>query len=451
MNMSILAILSALFGCFCIWREIVLIVRRKQIRISNLFFIIYGLTYGIILALLLVFYKTRKYQAIAQFLRFDYSYRGLRFSTCWFLAAIVGYLSCKFGTMLRVHTDRNRKHLYAERMRGDQRLLNRLQITSLLCMCIGIVCFFIWVEGWGGYSNLFLNAAAIRNGSYGIRNKVAFFAKPAQIVATVSVISIYLLKREKNILLNRALLVVSFLFSLLYYLAKDGRMAMAMYLLIVLFMTGGMFERQENIGGKFGRLAGLFLIFVFIVLNMTTLTSALRGRIQITSNDVSTLESIMSELTYIYVAGQTSVKKCLIDGSPFLIGHDIGAALFAWVPSALTPKGLMNIWDYNTFLIAGNRATAQYPTDLISTSLYDLGVLGPILLPLFWGMIIGKLERMNIQNSSPIISILYYSLSMTLLRIVNYSMFSATVASVFHLFVAAVVYWGVTRIRLRIY
>lgn len=450
MDSTLLIFLSGLFGVLCIGREVTNIVRAKRICISNLFLIMYGLTYGIILALLLILNETGTYQTDGTFLRFDYSAEGIKSSALWFMAAVVGYISFQFGSMLRIGTNTTREIVYTRPQRPDALLLERLQLTSIICLAIGIFCFVIWSEGWGGYSNLFANAWAIRNGSYGIRNRVAFFAKPAQIVATVSIMSIYLIKQKKNTTLNVALFIVSFIVALMYYVAKDGRMVMAMYLLIVLFMSSDMFERQENIGRKFARLGVLFAVFVLIVLNMDRVTSLLRGKVQASVAGESALESVLSELSFVYVAGQTAVEHCMEEGSPLLIGHDIGSALFAWMPSSLTPKGFTDIWDYNTFLIAGNKANAQFPSDLISTALYDLSNLGPILMPATWGMIISKLERINSGSRSPIVTVLYYSLSMTLIRVVDYSMFSATVASVFHLFVAAVVFWGVSHIKVRI-
>ena len=450
MDSTVLIFLSGLFGVLCIGREIANIVRVKRIRISNLFLIMYGLTYGIILALLLILNETGVYRADGTFMKFDYSVEGIKSSALWFMAAVVGYISFQFGSMLRIGTNTPREIVYTRPQRPDDLLLERLQLTSIICLAIGIVCFIIWTEGWGGYSNLFINAAAIRNSSYGIRNKVAFFAKPAQIVATVSIISLYLYKQKKNLRFNSIMFVISFAISVLYYLAKDGRMGMAMYLLIVLFMANDMFEKQNDIGRKFSRLACLFVIFVLIVLNMDYFTSFLRGKDQVVGSNESALVSVMSELSFVYVAGQTAIEHCVVEGSPLLIGHDIGSALFAWVPSALTPKGFVNIWNYNTELISGGQAIAQYPSDLISTSLYDLGNMGPILLPAFWGALINKLERINEGKTSPIIIVLYYSLSMALLRVVDYSMFSGTVASAFHLFVAAVVYWGVGHVKVRV-
>lgn len=450
MEITILIFLSGLFGVLCIGREVVNIVRAKRVRISNLFLIMYGLTYGIILALLLILNQTGVYQVEGVFIRLDYSSEGINATTWWLVAAVIGYISYQFGSRLRIGEYAEKAVSGSRRAQPEAIVLARLQTTSILCLAIGMVCFVIWAEGWGGYGNLFINGAAIRNGSYGIRNKVAFFAKPAQVVATVSIISIYLCKHKMNQRLNGTLFVISFLFSILYYLAKDGRMTMAMYLLIVLFMANDMFETQNNMGKKFLRLAGMFILFILIVLNMDSFTNMLRGAEQRVSSDESMLSSVMSELSFVYVAGQTSMKHCLAEGSPLLIGHDIGAAFFAWAPSALTPKGFVNVWDYNTFLISGGQAVAQYPSDLISTSLYDLGSIGPMILPAFWGMVISKLERTNDEKRSPITVVLYYSLSMVLLRVVDYSMFSMTMASSFHLFVAAVVYWGVGRIKIRI-
>ena len=241
---------------------------------------------------------------------------------------------------------------------------------------------------------------------------------------------------------------ISFGISLSYYLVKDGRMIMAMYLLIVLFMWNDMFEKQTNITKKLVKLGFAFVIFVLVVLNMDQLTYLLRyGTTYVANNSEPAVQSIMDELAYVFVAGQTSVKQFLTEGSPFLIGHDIASGLFAWVPSALTPDGLINIWSYNTQLVAGGNALAQYPSDLISTSIYDLGLLGPILLPAVWGAIISKLDRMKRADSSPILIVVYYGMSMTLIRGINYSMISSTISSVFHIFVAVVVFWAISHIK----
>mgnify|MGYP003299445239 CR=1 FL=1 len=165
--------------------------------------------------------------------------------------------------------------------------------------------------------------------------------------------------------------------------------------------------------------------------------------------DIPLWQSILDELAYIYVSGQTAIEHCFTQSCPFLIGHDICLALFAWVPSAFTPDGLIDVWDYNTFVIAGYNAVAQYPTDLISTSVYDLGMFGPFVLPALWGMIISKLERIKTYNNTPLFMVLYYSLSMPLLRVVNYRMMSSTIAGIFHIFVTVVVFWLVSNVKLR--
>lgn len=447
MSAELLAFLSGLFGLAVVGREVGLIIRTRQVRISNLFLIMYGVTYGIVLSLLLLFEMNDVYKTSNLFLRFDYSAEGLGYSAWWFLAAVVGYFSFRFAGTLRLGI-RLRNHQL--RPQGQDTLLDRLQITSVICLVIGSVCFVIWANGWGGYRELFLNAAAIRSGTHTARNSVAFFAKPAQVVATVSMISAYLVKQRKNIALNVVLFAISFVLSLLYYLAKDGRMVLAMYFLIVIFMWNGIFEeRQAGSGKQILSLLVCFVLFVLVILNMDRVTHILRYDAVMDVEEKTALESIMDELLYIYVAGQTSVEHCFEQGSPFLIGHELLQALFAWVPTALTPKGLIDIWDYNTYLIAGNRSLAQFPSDLISTSLYDLGLLGPMVLPAFWGAVISKLERIRSSRSGPIFTVVYYSLAMSMVRAVNYSMLSATVAGAFHIFVAAVVFWFVNHIKWR--
>lgn len=447
MNFTLLTILSGIFGLLCIGREVLVIVRAKQIRIINLFLIMYGLTYGVVFSLVLYLYNAGVYQINGIYLRFDYSSYGITYSTYWLMAAVAGYFSFRFASVLCIR--KNHKKQVISQSMLNQRLLERLQITNVICLLIGIGCFSIWANGWGGYLNLFLNAAEIRNGSYGIKNPVAFFAKPAQIVATVSIISLYLIKQKNNIWLNVWLFIISFAISLMYYLAKDGRMVMAMYLIIILFMWNGTFEKQENMGRKFVHLLLLFAFFIMVVINMDSLTYFMRNDAVMVSEEEPIWKSILDELSYIYVSGQTSMEQYINQGSPMLFYHEAVLSLFAWVPSSLTPKGFINIWDYNTHLIAGYKAVAQYPSDIISTSLYDFGLLGPILLPGLWGIVISNIDRINQNNKTPLFSIVYYSLSMTLLRVVNYSMMYATIASVFHVFVMTVVFWLISHVRWR--
>lgn len=446
MSPELLAALSGVFGLYCIGREVRAIVRAKQIRISNLFLIMYGLTYGVILSLILILYDANIYKIRGYFLRFDYTDNGISYAAWWFFAAVIGYFAYRFASVLRFGGKTHSKSPLRQTV-DNALLLERLQYTSIICLLIGVVCFWLWVNGWGGYTNLFLNAAEIRNGTYEFRNPVAFFAKPAQIVATVSMTSLYLIKQKKHVGLNAVLFLISFVISLMYYMAKDGRMVMAMYLLIVLFMWDGTFEKQEKMGKKFARLMLAFVLFVLIVLNMDQLTFFLRNDTALKTDDVPMWQSVLDELGYIYVAGQTSVEHCMTQGSPLLIGHEIGLSLFAWLPSSFTPDGLIDVWNYNTYLIGGRDATAQFPSDLISTSLYDLGLLGPALLPGFWGALLNKFDRIKNSSDSPLMVVLYYSMSMALIRVVNYSMFSATIASAFHIFVAAVVFWLISRIR----
>lgn len=460
MDSVLLAVLSCIFGLLCIGREVCVILRSKRIRISNLFLIMYGMTYGVVLSLLLVLELAGIYRADGVFLQVDYSPEGVSRLGWWFLAAVAGYAAFRLGFALRnARPVRWRLTLGAGADRGVRRtvdagtrerlLLGRLQITAFVCFAVGLVCFVIWARGWGGYSNLFLNAASIRNGSYGLRNPLAFFAKPAQIVATVSVIALLLIRRKVNVGINVLLFLCSFAVALLYYSAKDGRMVMAMYLLIIFFMGGDIFGRKAAVGRKLAWLAALFVLFVAVVLNMDRLLKPLRGVALLQSADATVLEDMLDELSYIYVAGQTAVEDLMTHGSPMLLGHDIAQALFAWVPSAFTPDGLIDVWDYNTSIIAAGRVSAQFPTDMISTSLYDLGLLGPVLLPFAWGLGVSWLERRFRDRNSPLTEVVYCSLSMTLVRVVDYCNLYYTVASVFHLFVAMVIFWIVRRLKWR--
>lgn len=447
-NTILLACLSLLFGLFCIGRELRTIAQARQIRISNLFLIMYGVIYGIVLSLFLFMGKDNIYrQTAGSFIMFDYSERGIANAGWWFLSAVVGYFAFRFTCSLRFRQRKARPETsLAWASFENALLLERLQLTAIICFLIGLVSFLIWAHGWGGYRNLFINAAAIRNGSYGVRNTVAFFAKPAQILSMTTIIFLFLVRRRKNFELNLILFAISFGCALLYFLAKDGRLMMGTFFLIVLFMWNGTFEKQLVVGKKLASLLIFFGFFLFVVLNMNDITAFIRHKTEFAAARESTLDTIMHELAFIYSAGQSSVHLHNTQGCSWMIGHDVGYALFAWLPSAFTPRGLINLWDYNTYMIAGDRAMAQYPTDLISASIYDLGVAGPVLLPALWGFIIRKVDQLG-EYQTPLCVVLYYALSITMIRAVPYSMMHSTVTAMFHIFVTAAVFWFVCGVK----
>ena len=109
MKSQSLIILSALFGLFVIAHEIIVIIRNRRIMICNLFMIMYGLTYGILLSLLLIFYKNGIYYTNGVYMRYDYTEAGIQYSAIWLMSAVVGYVSFKFGSMLRIGNDISQK------------------------------------------------------------------------------------------------------------------------------------------------------------------------------------------------------------------------------------------------------------------------------------------------------------------------------------------------------
>ena len=156
MSSQLLTALSGIFGLYCIGREVIKIIRSKQIKISNLILIVYGVTYGIMLSLLLLFNDLGIYRTQGEFLRVDYSPEGLNYLAWWFFAAVIGYASFRFAGMFRINGSSREQGQELLQPDNKPALLNSLQIASIICLAIGIVCFWIWTSGWGGYVNMFV-------------------------------------------------------------------------------------------------------------------------------------------------------------------------------------------------------------------------------------------------------------------------------------------------------
>lgn len=438
-----LQIMQIAFGFICVFREFFRIRNNREFKLINIFGVMYGITYGFLPAIYFLLYYANG-QEIG---RIDYSSQGVKEISIWFVFAIFGYIFLNFfySAIMRkrkiiVFGGRN-----TIQSNDEVELYRKLEITALICFLIGLISLFLWTKAYAGIISFIMKADQIRSRRGGIHNSLAFFSHPSRILSITTYIVLFLIKRGYKKVTNCVFFVVSLLVSTLYYLADDGRMSAAMFLCILLFIYVGLFDKEVRLGKKMVVIVIIGIIAMSFIMNLDSITSWIRYGQVITSSD-GMGNGILSEFSYIIVSGQVAVRQWLQEGSPILLFQDIASGIFSWLPTSLKPNGLINVWNYNSGLVNPS-FISQTPCDFITTSIYDAGLFGVIIFGFFWGRIIKWMDINKVQDGFGAIA--YYSLSMTVLRLVNYCMLYDTILSLFSLFISYCVWVFVNKTSIR--
>lgn len=447
------------FGCllFCIavfYRETLSVREIKSFRIINLFGYMYGLTFGLLPAAVLLMYSFTGLTLSHGYYMIDYTADGLRRIFIWFLLSIVGYIvvqivyksafSNQYSELCKKKLNDLDSNLIKENT--SDYILEKLQLFLIICFAISCVSLHLWLKAYDGFWGLIQIADAVRDGVSNVVNPLAFFLRPGKMIMAVFFMSIILIKKKYNIGFNFIIMCVSFVLSALMLIALDGRLSMVTYLVIMALLVGEFFKIGGFSSKKFKSLAIIAVLSIIFIMNIDTLTDMLRGGYRSSSQEsTSFVENLLLEFTYIITGAQKAVETCIDASGTPMIGHDILGGIFAWVPASLRPDGIINIWNHNTVLCTiGDYIYGQLPCDFITTSIYNLGWFGPLVSGIFWGIIIKFIDFMHLKKDDPFSNVLYYLLSMRIFRLVNYCLLYDFVLGVFDIFLAYVIWKACT-------
>ncbi len=430
---------ALIFGCTVIILQVTAIRKQNRINHINIFGLMYGLTYGIL---------TFAYMFMYEFMgikiqRIDYSEAGIGALWFWFVLSVFGYMFVMFFYNLTLKKKADAEELpEIDDLEDSNRDYRRLQFTAVVCLMVGVVSLYLWARAYGGIFELINVANIVRSGRHEVVNSLAFFKHPAKVVTFVSYIFLYLLKKKYHVVVNFVFFAVSATLSVLYLLADDGRMTTVTYFVILFFILVDMFANKIQVTKKLATILVFCVVAVVFILNLDAITHYIRHgeALEATAEGENAL---LGELSFIPAAGQTAVRNMLDNGSSNLIFHDILLAVFAWVPSSLTPDGLIDIWDYNTVVYGGSTRLGQLPTDFVSTSIYDLGIFGVILLPFIWSRVMRIMDKLRRSKNNAFFKIAFCAFAMSVFRLPEYCMMVDFMLSAFNIFVAGIV-WKVS-------
>lgn len=278
----------------------------------------------------------------------------------------------------------------------------KIGLLAFVLVAISISALILYSSGYGGINGLMMSGNLIRSSNIQSTNSLTFFKHfiPLSIVASLLLYNyIFVLKQNnyKNISFWAQLIflfIPSIIISYIYILANDGRLLAGMY--IVFFILISIKHKYEFVGIPFKILlvASLFwlcLAWSLMIGSETIMVGYRHGNVS-DSSDLGLRESVIHELSFIVTGTDKSIEKIdYTSFSQFMIINDFTNGLFAWLPTSLKPTKFDDVWDLNTNYINPS-LIGQAPTCIVAQSYYDLGLLGIIIIPFFWGGMIKKLE-----------------------------------------------------------
>lgn len=427
------------------------IVSRNELRIFDLVRLMYSLVYGFIPFIL---YIQESYGQRNLYF-YDYSLSGLsRIYLMWFLSVVayglmnLAYLSVKQKTVSAlVNADDKTSDVITTHVTFTNRnYSSRLIICGIISLVIGWVCLFLWTRAYGSINNFILNGALIRSNRGTIYNPLAFLKHFVLILplSLYSLVSAYFYERPK--ILRKILYVILISLSLfgnyLYFLASDSRITIIFIGLALLVITLK-HRKKEKIASYLIIAACIILALLLITMLADTFTYYVRHGVWRNSYSGFFI-NFTKEFNFIVSSDMRVIKAWITGELEIQIVNDFLTAITSWIPERFVPFEIpQTIWKYNTYLYeSGHSGTA--PTSLVATSIYELGLLGIIVFPFFFGLVTGHIERILRRNNTSVYCDVYYGLFAGLfVQMISHNQISTFVTKLFPAFLFFLISTGV--------
>lgn len=324
--------------------------------------------------------------------------------------------------------------------------VTRTQYIAWVSLIIGIVSLVLWSKAYGSIFDLILEANAVRSGMGSVSNSLAFFKRPASLLLVTSYLFLsMLLKCKMSGLLIKFLtffgLIISVVCSVLYLLANDGRLTTVMFLFgfLYLYMLNKKIKHPRTVLLSLPFVGGIFFCLLSY---MDSITYFIRfGIWQTELPGESIVNKLVYELFFLPLSGLKSMYYNWDITQSYTLGDDLVTGLFAWVPYNLKPDGFSDVWNINTIQIFGdlNILHGQYPCTLISQCVYDLGLLGVMLICYLFGKGLRLVECFHDNNSSPLTMAVYANFILIIMRAVPYFSFYDIMMGLFTIFLLFII------------
>lgn len=427
------------FTVFIFVSQSVSMLKNQQIRMINIFSVTYGVVYGLLPILYFVWHFCFGWNEELMGNTIDFSIDGLFNLLFWIASSILMYMFIQISYGFNKGEGRrgNNNLLIVTHTENDYK---QIQILVVLTTVIGLVCMYLWSRAYGGIYALIEVGNKVRGGTYKLLNKLAFFKHPSKLLILSTYLTIVLVRHKKHVLFNLFIFALSFYYAILFLLANDGRMTTVCFLLIVLFLWSDFFNNKQSIKKKFVYLFLLIIVSGVLVSNLDSITFYIRnGKVSKAGNKRSLIEEVLYGYAYIIISSQSAVEHLCDISHIWLLLNELLSGCLAWIPTSFKPKWLINIWSYNTNLVFNSEKwSGQLPCDLVTESIYNMGVLG-FLWGCFIGFIIRKLDLKYERGNSLFFNCIYCVFILEGFRWVTSFMLYDIILNLFYIAIAYVI------------
>jgi hypothetical protein len=401
----------------------------------------YTLVYGLIPFLIMYEYTESGIDTLG----IDFSDLELTYILAVLIFSVAGYFLIGLGYRVKV---RSHSIKQSNNVTFGRRLFPVLIITTL----IAFVSLYLWTRSYGGPLEMMKYAQFIRSGYVIKENKFAFFKRFANISTMGAYIAFGLIINpgieKQHRFLNYVMLSINVYVKIMYSLIDDGRMTTAIFIVgfPAVYIYHKYLRNKVNLR-KALLILGVLLVsgYVLIIFSNPIMNYVRYGEFNMTFAEFDLLSSLRRELGYTFASSQTAMKL-RFEGYDYTFLRDVASGLFSYLPTGLTPVYARTHLTYiNSVNLYGPDVQYGSPPDFLSVSLYDLGILGVIIYPILFGLVIKQLDKFfkRYKVSSIWGTILYICLAFRISRVIANASFYNVALSIFHIVFTYCLYWVV--------
>jgi len=447
---SVLELISVLYGIMgCVYLCIAVrgILHKNEMSIFDIIRLMYSFAFGF--APCLVYYQEAQGARNLDF--YDYSYSGLAriglmlfFSILAFAVINLAYKSVhQKESSVRMPRDLNEEERYD--------ISRRLFRSGVIALVIGWICLILWTRAYGSIENFIVNASLIRSGRGKVYNSLAFFKQFVRIlpISLYAFVSAYCYEQPKR--LKKIKYIIVFLISIVgnyyYFMASDSRVTI-IYIGMAILMIYLRHRKKEKIG-RYLFMTGVTIgILLFLTMFADTYTHYVRYGIW-ESNSTGIIDSLTKEFKFLCASDMKASKVWYEGNLHYKIGDDLVNAATSWIPERFIPFAIPDtVWTYNTNLF-GSVSSGTLPSSLVSTSIYEFGMLGVVIFPFCFGIVAGYADKRLWKKSSVVYADVYYGLLVGIfVQMVSHNQISTFVMSMFPGFLFFIISYLCDRVRL---
>lgn len=425
-NFIILIILYSLFFCSTLFLLIRKVYKKKNIELADFFKLFYIFFYGLVPICTLISIKTGKTSSIkAYYLESNQDY--LKYFV--FIITILFYIIFNFSYKF---LERKKFKFKIDKIPSISEKESPFYIANATCLFIGWVALFLYTLAYGGIIGTFKYAEQIRNNICPINNNLTYF-QPFTMILTILPFNYLTLiknikdKSKKYKITTWLLFLISLIGAIFVLLIIDSRSRMIVSLLIILYyiFKSELLKFNKKDIFKFSIISVLLFL---ILVNSEDISGFLHNQNR-TEQEHQINEFVSQEFGFSYLNNLNVLYRKIhhTNGRIRIFDNALGLSL-SLLPRSIQSKVTMNMHKYNTKLI--HRTTGTVPSDLITSSIYSLGYIGPIIFPIWIALIVYCLNGLIVkyQKKYDYYNVLesYFAFYICLLLVYSYDLASIT-------------------------